>query len=138
MADADAGARALLVAGKKTSADTLLELAGAQNAVQSFQGFKPLTAEAVVQAAPEVVLIPDEGAHSLGGTQGVLSLPGLSLTPAGKQGNVLTMDGSLLLGFGPRLGAAVLELKQRLRSFDKAAGSPPAPVTSTPPRAPAP
>ena len=108
------GQGTLMVAGRDTGADTIIGLAGGANAVREYSGYKPLTSEAVVAAAPNVILLMDRGLQSIGGAQGLWRLPGLSLTPAGKQGRVASMDGLLLLGFGPRLGKAVLELNRTL------------------------
>jgi iron complex transport system substrate-binding protein len=104
----------LMVSGTKTPADAMIRLAAADNAAGAFEGFKPLTAEAVAAAMPDVVLIPERGLASLGGVDGLLAQPGLSLTPAGKARRVVAMDDLLLLGFGPRLGEAVLELSRAL------------------------
>ncbi len=108
------GQGTLMVAGQDTSADTMIGLAGGINAVRGYSGYKPLTSEAAVAAAPDVILLMDSGLESVGGTQGLWQLPGLALTPAGKQGRVLSMDGLLLLGFGPRLGQAALALNEAL------------------------
>lgn len=108
------GQGTLMVAGQDTGADTMIGLAGGTNAVQGYSGYKPLTSEAAVAAAPDVILLMDSGLESVGGAQGLWQLPGLALTPAGQQGRVLSMDGLLLLGFGPRLGQAVLALNQAL------------------------
>ena len=108
------GQGTLMVAGQDTSADTMIGLAGGTNAVQGYSGYKPLTSEAAVAAAPDVILLMDSGLESIGGAQGLWQLPGLALTPAGQQGRVLSMDGLLLLGFGPRLGQAVLALNGAL------------------------
>ena len=108
------GQGTLMVAGQDTGADTMIGLAGGTNAVRGYSGYKPLTSEAAVAAAPDVILLMDSGLESVGGTQGLWQLPGLALTPAGQQGRVLSMDGLLLLGFGPRLGQAVLALNQAL------------------------
>ena len=108
------GQGTLMVAGQDTSADTMIGLAGGTNAVQGYSGYKPLTSEAAVAAAPDLILLMDSGLESVGGAQGLWQLPGLALTPAGQQGRVLSMDGLFLLGFGPRLGQAVLALNQAL------------------------
>jgi len=108
------GGGTLLVSGSATAAAEMLALAGATNAIADFQGFKPLTAEAAVAAAPEVILIPTRGANSLGGTQAVWALPGLELTPAGRSRRLVQMDDLYLLGFGPRLGQAVADLANGL------------------------
>lgn len=108
------GQGTLMVAGQDTGADTMIGLAGGINAVQGYSGYKPLTSEAAVAAAPDVILLMDNGLESVGGAQGLWQLPGLALTPAGQQGRVLSMDGLFLLGFGPRLGQAVLALNGAL------------------------
>jgi iron complex transport system substrate-binding protein len=108
------GAGTLMVSGRGTSADEMLRLAGATNAVQGFEGFRPLTAEAVVAARPDVVLMPSRGMASLGGVEAVLKLPGMALTPAARARRVVSLDDTLLLGFGPRLADAVEQLVRAL------------------------
>ena len=108
------GQGTLMVAGRDTGADTMIGLAGGANAVGGYSGYKPLTSEAAVAAAPDVILLMDSGLESVGGVQGLWRLPRLALTPAGKQGRVASMDGLLLLGFGPRLGEAVARLNRAL------------------------
>jgi len=104
----------LRVAGEGTSADAMLTLAGARNALAGVQGYKPLTAEAALQAAPDVVLCTTQGLDAQGGADGLLKAPGLALTPAGRARRVASMEALLLLGFGPRLPQAVAELTDRL------------------------
>lgn len=108
------GQGTLMVAGRDTGADTMIGLAGGANAVRGYSGYKPLTSEAAVAAAPDVILLMDSGLESIGGVQGLWRLPGLALTPAGKRDRVASMDGLLLLGFGPRLGQAVAKLNRAL------------------------
>jgi iron complex transport system substrate-binding protein len=57
--------------------------------------------------------------ESSGGVDALLTQPGLSLTPAGKDKQVIVMDDLLLLGFGPRLGQAVRELCDQLHAARK-------------------
>ena len=104
------GQGAMSVSGTRTSADAMIALAGGTNAVTGYEGFKPLTSEALVAAAPELVLIPERGLESIGGLERLLSVPGLALTPAGKARRVVAMDDLYLLGFGPRVGQAVSTL----------------------------
>ena len=109
------GARVLNIAGHTTSAHSMIELAGAANAFGDIEGFKPMTSEAVVAAAPDAILMLSRGVDSLGGDNKILDLPGIALTPAGKNKNLIVMDDLKLLGFGPRLGDAVLELTKSLQ-----------------------
>jgi iron complex transport system substrate-binding protein len=100
------------VAGQGTAADAVIRLAGGVNAMSGFNGYRPLSSEAVVAAAPDYILTTREGIDALGGVDALLSRPGLALTPAGRARRVLAPDALLLLGFGPRLPQAVRELAQ--------------------------
>ncbi|MGQ0510835.1 MAG: heme/hemin ABC transporter substrate-binding protein [Betaproteobacteria bacterium] len=106
----------MMVAGEDTAAHAMLQLAGATNAASGFKGYKPLTAEAAVAAAPEVILITDQGLQELGGAKRLWEKPGLALTPAAKAGRVVSMDALYLLGFGPRLPQALRDLARQLRA----------------------
>jgi iron complex transport system substrate-binding protein len=108
------GAGALSVSGTGTSAHAMIELARGVNAVTEYEGYRPLTAEAAVTAAPEVLLFLSRGLESVGGVAGLAELPGLALTPAYEDARVIAMDDLYLLGFGPRVGQAVLELTRAL------------------------
>ncbi|GAB5519313.1 MAG: hemin ABC transporter substrate-binding protein [Rhodothermales bacterium] len=108
------GGGTLNVSGTETAAHSMIELAGGINAVTSYEGYRPLTAEAVVAAAPDVILVLDRGLATMGGIDGLLKQPGLALTPAGQARRIVSMDDTLFLSFGPRLGQAVRELHRRL------------------------
>ena len=108
------GSGTMNVAGRGTSAAAMIELAGGTNAITDFEGHKPMSAEAVVEAEPDVILALTRGLESIGGTKGLLEQPGIPLTPAGKQKRIVAMDDLLLLGFGPRLGTAVQRLTDKL------------------------
>ncbi len=110
------GAGTLMVAGKETPLDRIITLAGAHNAAGSFKDFKPLTTEALVAANPDVILMFDTGLQSMGGVNGLLKVPGIPQTTAGKQQKVIAMDGQLLSGFGPRLIQAIRELSEKLKA----------------------
>lgn len=98
------------VAGGGTAADAMIRLARGTNAMTGFNGYKPLSAEAAIGAAPDVILVTREGLEAVGGVDALLARPGLALTPAGKRKRVVALDALFLLGFGPRLPQAVAEL----------------------------
>ena len=104
------GLGTLYVSGTGTAADAMIRLAGGVNAVSEYADFKPFTPEAVVAAAPDVLLMLSRGLESLGGIEGLLQLPGIALTEAARRRRVVAMDDLYLSGFGPRLGAALNEL----------------------------
>ncbi|MCX7645789.1 MAG: ABC transporter substrate-binding protein [Rhodobacteraceae bacterium] len=105
----------LLVAGQGTGAEAMIRLAGGRNAVEGVEGYKPLTDEAAIAAAPDIILMMDREGELAVTLADVQSHPALRLTPAGSAGHVIAMDGLYLLGFGPRTGDAVLDLTERFR-----------------------
>lgn len=105
----------LMVGGEKTSAAAMIAYAGARNAISGFSGFKPLTPEAVIAANPDVLLLTDQGMKAIGGISGVLRLPGIKQTRAGKEQKVVSLEAMYLLGFGPRFPLAVAELNLLLQ-----------------------
>lgn len=104
----------LMVAGKNTAAETMITAVGGQNAVTEFEDFRALSAEGLIQAQPDVILMFESGLESLNGTDALLAIPGINQTPAGKNRRIITMDGHYLLGFGPRASEAALSLAKKL------------------------
>ena len=105
----------LRVAGRETAADAMISFGGGVNVfADGFAGYKPLTPEAPVAAAPEVIVTTEQGLEAVGGIDGLLKSPGLSQTPAGRARRVVALDALLLLGFGPRLPQATLALTDAL------------------------
>lgn len=104
----------IMVGGKGSSAEAMLEYVGARNAVQGFEGFKPLTPEAVIAAQPDVVLFTEQGLRAIGGVDSALKLPGLDHTPAGQRRRIIALEAIFLLGFGPRLPSALVALDDEL------------------------
>ncbi len=103
-----------LAGGNETHADTIIALAGGVNAAAGFTGYKPIPAEGVVAARPDVILVVDRTAAALGGEKVILARAEIAATPAGRAKRIVTMDGLLLLGFGPRTAVAARELALRL------------------------
>lgn len=108
------GTGTMMVAGKNTQVEKMIELAGGVNAVDDFTEFRPLTAEALVAANPDVILLFDSGLSSLGGVDGLLEVQGIRQTNAGKNKKFVEMEGQFLTGFSQRLGKAVEELAKRI------------------------
>ncbi len=106
------GATTQQIGGRGSSADTLILAAGGIDAgtAAGINGFKPLTAEAIVTGKPEVFLLLTAGLQSVGGVNGLLQIPGVAQTPAGQSKRVLDYEDQYLLGLGPRLGQALREL----------------------------
>lgn len=112
------GRGAPMVGGTGTSADAIIRLAGAENAVIGLDGYKPLSPEAAIEAAPDVILTMNRSVEASGGREALLAQPDIALTPAGQNRALISMEGLFLLGFGPRtpeaartLAAALADLK---------------------------
>ena len=104
----------IMASGNNTAAAAMIELAGAENAVTAFDGYKPLTDEAVIAAAPDAILMMErEGDHD-SSVEELLQVPVIASTPAAKTRAVIRMDGLYLLGFGPRTADAVADLSRAL------------------------
>ena len=104
------GTQTTLVLGKETVASAMFDIVEAENAAGEIKGNKPMTAESVIAAQPDVYVIFTTGLESVGGVNGLLKIPGLAHTPAGKNRRVVAMPGQYFAGFGPRSGKAALDL----------------------------
>ncbi|MCO5221526.1 MAG: ABC transporter substrate-binding protein [Thermomicrobiales bacterium] len=101
-----------LMAGGGTVANAMLEAAGATDAgaAAGVMGYQPVTPEALVAAAPEIIVTMAMGAEAVGGLEGVLALPGVSETPAGQNGRVYLYDDEMLVGMTPRTGQQLMAM----------------------------
>jgi len=109
-----------LLGGSGSGADELIAAAGAVDvgALNGLASFTPLTAEAIVQADPDVLLVMTRGLDSVGGIDGLLALPGVSSTRAAASRAVIAVDDDLLLSFGPRTGALISRLAELLNTYN--------------------
>jgi iron complex transport system substrate-binding protein len=98
-----------LIGGAGSGADSLLEAIGAIDvgAQTLDRPFNTLTAESLAELNPDVILVMSKGLESVGGISGLLKLPGVAQTRAGKNSAVIDVDDSLLLSFGPRTPSLV-------------------------------
>ena len=98
------------VCGEGSTPVGVMELAGLENAAKGIRECQPMTAESVVAARPEVIVVFKKGLESVGGLEGLLKLPGVAQAPAGQKRKVVAMDDLYLGSFGPRAGRAALDL----------------------------
>jgi len=102
----------IIAAGHKSSAEEIITLAGGINAVQGFDGYKQASAEAILQAAPEaVVMMHREGDIA---ADDLFAMEPFAKIPAAKSKTLIRMEGSYLLGFGPRTPHAARALAKAL------------------------
>lgn len=112
----------LMAGGRHTHADGIIRLAGGINAVGDFAGYKEVSNEAVIDAAPDLILRMRGGGDETSDAE-VLSHPAIQATPAGKAGRVVGMDGLFILGFGPRTASAARSLGEILYADTPAPGN---------------
>lgn len=107
-----------MVSGHGTAADAVIRFMGARNALTGFKGYRPMTAEAVAAAAPDVVLLTTQGMEAMGGAEQIWNRPEWRLTPAWRHRHarhtLIHRDALELLGFTPRLPRLVLELHEQV------------------------
>lgn len=100
--------------GTGTAANGIIALAGGENAITEYEGYRPLSEEAITAAAPDVILLMDRGGDHGATEADLLTHPAIALTPAAQNKAIYRMDGAYLLGFGPRTAAAANELADHL------------------------
>lgn len=105
-----------LIGGPGSGADSLIAAIGATDvgAAALPHAFNTLTAEALVAAKPDVILVMSKGLESVGGVSGIIKLPGIAQTPAGINSRIIDVDDSLLLSFGPRTPSLVTAMSKAL------------------------
>jgi len=108
------GSAIYLIGGKGSGTDSLISAIGGVDAgAQKFENpFTPMTAEAVATLNPDVFLVMSKGLESVGGIDGLVQLPGIAQTQAGKNRAIVAVDDSLLLSFGPRTYSLLVALSQ--------------------------
>ena len=89
----------LMAAGKSTQADAMMKLAGLNNAGASFNSYKPLSREAVLNINPDMIIISQNNVldDSIKDTY--------AYTKAYKNNKILLAKSEDLLGFGPRIAS---------------------------------
>ncbi|HVZ01264.1 MAG TPA: ABC transporter substrate-binding protein [Dongiaceae bacterium] len=121
------GTTGLRGAGKGTAAAEMIARAGATNALGDVTGYKPASAEAMLAANPDYIVMMEQTVAELGGVNAVSMLPVLAGLDAAKQKRIVAMEGNYLLSFGPRTAHAVRDLAVALH--------PGADIPALPPRA---
>jgi iron complex transport system substrate-binding protein len=110
-----------LLGGKGSGADSILESLGAVDvgATADSKPFAALTSESLIGKNPEIILVMTKGLQSVGGVDGLVALPGIAQTDAGKSRRVIAVDDSLLLSFGPRTPSMLEKLAAALNQVRK-------------------
>lgn len=103
--------------GAATAVDNLIRRVGAVNAAADVgrDRYRPVTPEGVLQMAPDVLLVAESELPSFGGTEGIwTSYPGLALTPAGQNRNLVVMRDLHVRSDAASSGIATVALSEAL------------------------
>jgi iron complex transport system substrate-binding protein len=108
-----------LIGGEGSGADSIFASLGAVDvgAQQLKNPFNTLTAESLATLNPDVIVVMSKGLESVGGVDGLLKLPGVGQTKAGKNSAIIDVDDSLLLSFGPRTPSLIEQLRIALNEL---------------------
>ncbi len=110
------GPQVVFLFGTGMATQAMIEGAGAIDAgvEAGVFGPAPLTPEALVAAAPAVIVLPEAGLAALGGIEAFLELPGVAETPAAQNDAFLAYDEAYFFNLGPRAGQALDEFVRDL------------------------
>ena len=104
------------VAGRETTGHDIIEIAGGTN-MADFEGWKPMSAEAVIAAAPEVIFLSSFHVKRMGGIEAVMNLPAILSTPAGATRSFVVLNSNMMLQFGPRSPVTIAEMNAALEAI---------------------
>ncbi|HIF9184558.1 TPA: heme/hemin ABC transporter substrate-binding protein [Photobacterium damselae] len=92
--------RPVNVAGKGTTADTVINLAGAINPAATFvENYKPISTEAMLQMQPDIILLSSRTAATIKTMPDLIKkIPVLAQTPAAQNNALAVIDGTALIG----------------------------------------
>jgi iron complex transport system substrate-binding protein len=106
-----------VMSGRHGVGDKMIELAGGETAIYDAKGAKQLSAEAIAAANPDYIIATDFGFDQMGSMDKFIAgVPGVALTNAGKNKNIIRFEEHDLVYFGPRSGKNILSLMKSLHS----------------------
>lgn len=100
-----------VMSGRNGVGDKMIRLAGCTPARYDGKGAREMSAEAVALANPDIIIATDFGYDRMGSMDKFISsVPGVSLTNAGKNKRVVRFEEHDLIYFGPRTGGNIIKL----------------------------
>jgi iron complex transport system substrate-binding protein len=100
-----------VMSGRNGVGDKMIRLAGCTPALYNGKGAREMSAEAVALANPDIIIATDFGYDRMGSMDKFISsVPGVSLTNAGKNKLIVRFEEHDLIYFGPRTGDNIIKL----------------------------
>ncbi len=100
-----------IMSGRKGPADKMIRLAGGRPVTYDAKGARQISAEAVAESNPDIIIATDYGYDQMGSMDKFISgIPGVALTNAGKNKRIYRFEEHDVIYFGPRTGENVMKL----------------------------
>ncbi|MBK7291571.1 MAG: ABC transporter substrate-binding protein [Chitinophagaceae bacterium] len=111
-----------VMSGRGGVGDKMIALAGGKTAHYDAKGARQISAEAVAEANPDIIIATDFGYDQMGGMDKFITdVPGVSLTNAAKNKRIVRFEEHDLVYFGPRTGENAIKLMNLLHPTTDAA-----------------
>ena len=108
-----------VMSGRKGAGDRMIEAAGGKAAKYDAKGARQISAEAVAEANPDVIIATDYGFDKLGSAEKFKTIPGVALTNAAKNNRIYRFEEHDLVYFGPRSPENIIKLMKLIHAEKK-------------------
>jgi iron complex transport system substrate-binding protein len=100
-----------VMSGRKGAGDKMINLAGGRTVKYDAKGARQISAEAVAESNPDIIIATDYGYDQMGSMDKFIAgVPGVGLTNAGKNKRIVRFEEHDLIYFGPRTGENIIKL----------------------------
>lgn len=100
-----------VISGRNGVGDKLIQMAGAKVAHYDAKGARQISAEAIAEANPDIIIATDFGYDQMGSMDKFITqVPGVALTNAGRNKKIIRFEEHDLTYFGPRTGDNIINL----------------------------
>ena len=100
-----------VMSGRNGVGDKMIEMAGGKTAHYEAKGARQISAEAVAEANPDIIIATDYGYDQMGSMEKFITgVPGVALTNAARNKKIYRFEEHDLVYFGPRTGANIKKL----------------------------
>lgn len=106
-----------IAAGRDTTGHDMIEVTGGQN-MASFEGWKPMNSEAIIAAAPDIILMSSLHLERIGGLDVIMGRPDIGATPSGENQAYAVLSPQMMLQFGPRSPIAMNDIITAYEGLD--------------------
>lgn len=100
-----------VMSGRNGVGDKMIKLAGGKTAHYDAKGARQISAEAIAESNPDIIIATDYGFDQMGSMEKFATgVPGVSLTNAAKNKRIYRFEEHDLIYFGPRTGENIIRM----------------------------